>query len=102
MYILEFLVSSKKNEIIPRKLKRNGLEWYDADLDIIVSEPGLYCINVDKMIVELVDSSNIGKFHDHIYFLVCKTKLSLDCSMIAYAIGRMAEEWKSEQNVLLN
>jgi len=102
MYILEFLVNSQKNEVIPRKLKRDGEEWYDADFDILVHEPGLYCIDVDNMKFDLVSRHNIGQFHNHIYFLVCKTKLGLDCAMLAYAIGRMAEEWKSKENVLRN
>ena len=102
MYILEFLVNTRQNEIAPRKLKRKGDEWYDTDFNILVKEPGLYCINVDTMQFELVDSSNVGQFHNRLYFLICKTKLGLDCAMLAYAIGRMAEQWKSEENILRN
>lgn len=102
MYILEFLISTRQNEIRPRKLEKFDDGWYDEELNVQIFEPGLYTIDVDTMEVCLVDSKNVNKFHKNIYFLACKNKVSLSLAMLAFAMGRSGEQWKSEQWTLLN
>lgn len=102
MYILEFLVNTRQNEIRPRKLIKFDGGWYDEELNIQVFDPGLYTIDVDTMEVSLVDNKNIGQFHKNIYFLICKNRVSLSLAMLAFAMGRSGEQWMSEQWTLLN
>lgn len=102
MYLLEFNVSRTNLDLGFRKLKKTDDGWYDGTLDVVVYEPGLYYINVDTLEVNLVGANDYQKFDNHLYFLICKSKLSLCSAILGFSIGRGAEIWKSHKNSLLN
>ena len=99
---INFDQSDKSNEypLMSDKLKKNEIDTYEYDLDLIIDEPKE--MTEYKMIVSIINKENKQKLSDSLEIVVKTTKKGLSEEEINTIINNLKEEFKNYDLFLKN